>query len=424
MSDAVKLVASLSIEQKSADGATKSAGGEFGYGRSIVSSVAQLGERLAVIQLFRDRMYRACEAYANGAIGKVAYTLMLARNDKTMASLLSSEMAAGAFGRSLASLGGNAGTGGGDPAKRAEVQKTIQDLTTQLTGIAKDTADAPAVRASKADDVSKKLVAAHIELLSLDIAAAQTSASSGMLASAPGGISNRPGASGLEALGTTIAGIHKTYVDDPGLEPLTDACLTALSEVTITPSESPTYRAATELRTESLQRIQMLDQNTIDYLTRLLNEADAVDGVIDLTDQDAITLKDLGVTISRDGDDATTTEADVSNAISSSQASLDNAREDLENANDTISDILLQMGGPFAAFCSKEIFGDLPENGYVRTMLNARQKIRETEKPIIADQIALKKLEICGGLMGGYKELDDPMKKVATEHCGPLLAAK
>lgn len=39
---------------------------------SFATSVAQLGERLAVIQLFRDRMYRMCEAYANGAVDEVA----------------------------------------------------------------------------------------------------------------------------------------------------------------------------------------------------------------------------------------------------------------------------------------------------------------------------------------------------------------
>ncbi|WP_423908377.1 hypothetical protein [Candidatus Spongiihabitans sp.] len=75
---------------------------------SLNESIIQLGERLAVMQLLRDRMYRACEAYANGAIDRVSYVLMLARIDKTMITLLSQEMIAGAFrGRKLAPVAGD-----------------------------------------------------------------------------------------------------------------------------------------------------------------------------------------------------------------------------------------------------------------------------------------------------------------------------
>ncbi len=66
---------------------------------SLNESIIQLGERLAVIQLLRDKMYRACEAYANGAVDRVSYVLMLARIDKTMITLLSQEMITGAFRR-------------------------------------------------------------------------------------------------------------------------------------------------------------------------------------------------------------------------------------------------------------------------------------------------------------------------------------
>lgn len=74
---------------------------------SRAESVAQLGERLASIQLLRDGLYRACEAYANGAISPIIYAVMVGRYDDTMVTLLSGELAAGAFGRSAASLGSN-----------------------------------------------------------------------------------------------------------------------------------------------------------------------------------------------------------------------------------------------------------------------------------------------------------------------------
>lgn len=96
--------AAAKVDIESAQGVN--AGGSASVGSSYVSSIAKLGERLATVQLLRDKMYRACEAYQNGAISDTSYTLMLARFDKTMASMLASEIAAGAFGRNLAALGG------------------------------------------------------------------------------------------------------------------------------------------------------------------------------------------------------------------------------------------------------------------------------------------------------------------------------
>jgi len=76
--------------------------------RSQTESIAQLGERIATIQLLRDGLYRACEAFANGAISETAYAVMLSRYDDTMVTLLATDLAAGAFGRSLAGIDGEA----------------------------------------------------------------------------------------------------------------------------------------------------------------------------------------------------------------------------------------------------------------------------------------------------------------------------
>ena len=84
------------------EGATPEASASLG--RSAAESLAQLGERLATIQLLRDALFRACEAYANGALSETAYAILLSRYDDTMVTLLTSELAAGAFGRSLATL--------------------------------------------------------------------------------------------------------------------------------------------------------------------------------------------------------------------------------------------------------------------------------------------------------------------------------
>lgn len=62
--------------------------GGVAISRSYAESAAQLGERLATIQLLRDGLFRACEAYANGAISEVTYAVLLSRFDDTMITML------------------------------------------------------------------------------------------------------------------------------------------------------------------------------------------------------------------------------------------------------------------------------------------------------------------------------------------------
>lgn len=75
--------------------------------KSYAEGIAQMTERLATIQLLRDGLYRACEAYANGAISATTYAAMVSRYDKTMITLLMGELAAGKLGRSLSALAGS-----------------------------------------------------------------------------------------------------------------------------------------------------------------------------------------------------------------------------------------------------------------------------------------------------------------------------
>jgi hypothetical protein len=82
----------------------------LGQGSGSVSAaqaegLAQLAERTVTVQLLRDQMYRACEAYANGAITGTTYSLIMSKNNKAMVTLMLGETAGGAFGRSLAAIG-------------------------------------------------------------------------------------------------------------------------------------------------------------------------------------------------------------------------------------------------------------------------------------------------------------------------------
>ncbi|WP_053572348.1 hypothetical protein [Caballeronia cordobensis] len=58
-------------------------------------SIGELGRRLPTTQLLRDGVYRLCEAYANGAITREEYALVLSRYGETMVTLLAIESLTG-----------------------------------------------------------------------------------------------------------------------------------------------------------------------------------------------------------------------------------------------------------------------------------------------------------------------------------------
>ena len=75
---------------------------------TTAEGAAQLGERTQAIQLLRDRMYRACEAYSNGAITGTTYNLIMSKNNDAMVTLMMAGVTGGEFGRSGAAVGGAA----------------------------------------------------------------------------------------------------------------------------------------------------------------------------------------------------------------------------------------------------------------------------------------------------------------------------
>lgn len=97
----------------------------LGYGSGSMTGataegMAQLAERTVAVQLLRDQMYRACEAFANGAISGTTYSLIMSKNNNAMITLLLGETAGGAFGRTLAGLG---------TAANAEARAAVEGLT-------------------------------------------------------------------------------------------------------------------------------------------------------------------------------------------------------------------------------------------------------------------------------------------------------
>jgi hypothetical protein len=224
LSEALKLALAVKVETQGE--------GSLGVDRSFSHSIAQLGERLAVIQLLRDKMFRACEAYANGAVQASGYTLMLARLDKTMTTLLSAEMVAGAFGRSLAQLGGEAGTGGVDPDELEKAKTGVTEAAKELQEAGSKTYEDDADNKKRTAAVSaaaKNLQDANLKLFALELGSARTSAAGTALLTSVGKIEEGTGSK--DASGTipgSIVNLHRNYLDDHGLEPLIDACVVAM----------------------------------------------------------------------------------------------------------------------------------------------------------------------------------------------------
>lgn len=223
-------------------------GGSGSIGSSYAESIAQLGERLATVQLLRDKMYRACEAYQNGAISDTSYTLMLARFDKTMASMLASEIAAGAFGRNLATLGGSASTGSVDPQKLADAQKEVTDASTQLQAAAA-LSDSDPTKRQKITEANDRLNGAVKNLAELELQSAASAAQSGPLGG--GGVPGRIEGT-RNANSDVVARIHANFLDDDASGTLIDACVVALDRNRAGGAPDPAFDAAIKNATQKV----------------------------------------------------------------------------------------------------------------------------------------------------------------------------
>jgi hypothetical protein len=71
----------------SGQGGNGSASGNLALSASSAEAVAELAGRSTALLGLRDGLYRACEAYANGAIGADAYALVLSRYGQLMTTL-------------------------------------------------------------------------------------------------------------------------------------------------------------------------------------------------------------------------------------------------------------------------------------------------------------------------------------------------
>ena len=229
-------------------------GGAAALSATSAEALAQLGERLATIQLLRDGLYRACEAYANGALTETAYVVMLSRFDDTMVTMLLGELAAGAFGRSLAALGGTAEARSfastlpkmaKETEDAASLAKSKADEKEKEAAEAQERADAAkkkadesgksedredAIQAQKEAD-AKKAEAAEAEEFAKLMANAASTAKVTAVAAASGAISNQSNNDAAKLkVAEHIATMQRKYIENINADALVVACIHALSK--------------------------------------------------------------------------------------------------------------------------------------------------------------------------------------------------
>jgi hypothetical protein len=82
--------------QLTASGGNGTASASLAASAATASAVAELAGRSTALLGLRDGLYRACEAYANGALGDSAYALVLSRYGQIMITLFLGQDAGGA----------------------------------------------------------------------------------------------------------------------------------------------------------------------------------------------------------------------------------------------------------------------------------------------------------------------------------------
>ena len=252
------LSSAIEADQQRAQNATS---GSAAFATSTTEGIAQLGERLATIQLLRDGFYRACEAYSNGAISDTMYTLIIGNIDDVMVTLLTTEMAAGAFGRQLAGISGLATAAAGEQEaaqeELAEIDAKLETQEAELTAIngqIRETENKKTVAIGKGEagqqevaeldgqlaDLRSDRDAAQMLVTQLQFQkrASEKAAANSFVASlvqTGGGISRSPTDSGVKA----IADIYKAFTERDSMGSLVAACVAALDRAPNTSGRHP-----------------------------------------------------------------------------------------------------------------------------------------------------------------------------------------
>ena len=166
----------VAISQTFAAQAQAAGKGGGGLAAGLNESAAAIGLRTATIQLLRDGLYRACEAYQNGAVNEFGYALLLNAYDDTMLNMMAIEgittmqpaaqAAIGAKGKASAGGGGSSppAAAGGEAVPGAFSRATANKFSAQeIAALTK-----PLARFAKRDKAGSSIVGACLMWMSRD----------------------------------------------------------------------------------------------------------------------------------------------------------------------------------------------------------------------------------------------------------------
>lgn len=120
--DAMAAIASsLSLQGSVQGGGAAPGKAQGGLASSIAESAASIGLRSQTIQLLRDQLYRACEAYMNGAIAEFQYNAIINNMDRVIISALAVDALGGSPVAPAVAIGTKASSEApADPEKKAD----------------------------------------------------------------------------------------------------------------------------------------------------------------------------------------------------------------------------------------------------------------------------------------------------------------
>lgn len=133
-----------SFEKLTGTGQSLSANAEIS--RSISERVQQIGERGQVVQLLRDLLYRACEAYGNGVVDEFGYSMILGSIDTFTLQLITADALSRGQGSDLV---------GQERANLAAARASLVAAEEKLAAGTKLLRDAEAVNRGIADEKAR-----------------------------------------------------------------------------------------------------------------------------------------------------------------------------------------------------------------------------------------------------------------------------
>ncbi len=415
----------LSESLSAAANVSLSSGDEVGaqVGHSSVESIAQLGERLATVMLLRDEFSDLCRSYANGAVSATTYSVRLSKLDRKMVSLMMGEMAAGAFGRDLAALGGNASYGGGTTGGEEDIEKARTELAAaqkayqaavdhEKAVLAKDSANIKEGEreAARYDVVAKQteLVAARQGMNLLYAFKGSGAAVSGPV-SVPGGATVAINSEHRVEIARTLERIQQNFISDDQSGTLIDACISALD-----------YAPTLAERAEQLAAVK---ENSFDVVFAELDAqiADQEEFVERLDKEVAKTSADLRLPES----ERTASQSDLMDQ----KRDLALAQQELvrlKSARGSGAAALVGVSGanfssPLIDTCKKVLADPDKVKQLVSLSTNLRVQRMTAEKEILAQQVAAKDRDVtlkALGLCADYStdkenaKLPDSLKKM------------